>query len=247
MNTKPINTKLSHKTDKSFVITSTIPKNEIESAYKQLLSIFATKLKLDGFRPGKVPTDIAKQYINDEELNKELISKLLSETYSLIVEEEKLKPLVSPDAKILTQPIAYDKDWDVEFTSCQEPEIKLDPKFYDEVKKIDKQNEKVIDLIIETLIKFGEVTVPQILIDRDAEYYLSQHPETKKEDITAKIEHDWKTNFLIDFIGKEQKITVTPEEIQAIVSKNPSLGQNMNTLYYLIFQQKVIDYLKNLI
>ena len=225
MNTNNSTQELVQKSDKSFVLSITITKDSIQDTYKKVLSQIAPKIKIDGFRPGKAPIEQIEAKLNPEEVLKEVITDLLSKVYGEKLTQYKLKPIIEPKVKIITTPVTVETDWQVEYESCEQPEIKIDPKLYEEIKKLDKTSEKLLDQIVEQLEKFAQVEIPALLTP----------------------EKDWKINFAIDQVGKEQKIQIGESDLKPAIEKNPSLGQNINLLYYLVYQQKVLDYLKNLI
>jgi len=120
---------------------------------------------------------------------------------------------------------------------------------------------------MDQLLKHTQVTLPSILIDADVSNRMSQLiDQTQQAGITVsqylknknqtlegykkilsdQISKEWTLNLVIDQIAKDQKIEITPDETKAIIEKSPQLSDNPNLVYYLIQQQKVIDYLKNL-
>ena len=85
-------------------------------------------IKMDGFRPGKVPTNIIMQK-HGEAINAEVLNKMVNENVSQIVQEKKYRPVSQP--KVDLKDLSKDKDKDknekqvfnVEFELF--PEIKL--------------------------------------------------------------------------------------------------------------------------
>ncbi|MDD2483212.1 MAG: hypothetical protein PHE71_02985, partial [Candidatus Shapirobacteria bacterium] len=71
--------------------------------------------------------------------------------------------------------------------------------------------------------------------------------EQYKENLKKQLIKEWTLNLSITQIAKEQKIEVTKTEVTDIAKTNPSLGQNVNFIYYLLTQQKVFDFLKKLL
>lgn len=60
----------------------------------------AKNLNLPGFRPGKVPPEIAKEKLNGEDILEEAVKIALNEIFPKIVEEKNLKVLGEPQGKI---------------------------------------------------------------------------------------------------------------------------------------------------
>jgi FKBP-type peptidyl-prolyl cis-trans isomerase (trigger factor) len=70
--------------------------------------------------------------------------------------------------------------------------------------------------------------------------------EQYQENLKKQVKNEWITNLAIDSIARDQKLTVSEEEVKTLVAKNQQLASNLNLVYYLLTQQKVFDYLKKL-
>ena len=60
----------------------------------------AKTLNLPGFRPGKVPAEIAKEKLNENDILEEAANIALNDSFPKIVEEKGLKVLGRPQARI---------------------------------------------------------------------------------------------------------------------------------------------------
>ncbi len=256
--------------DKTFVLKVTLTPSETNSTYETVLKSIQTNFESKGFRKGKAPIEYVKANVSQEKIIEEILSTLISEKYNAVLKEEDLHPIVQPQVKILNPPLIFDKEWQVEVTGCELPEIKLEDKYIEEVKLINasKDEAKVkLDKTISSLIKHSKVEIPTLLINADLENKLSQlidqtrqagltvsqylksrnqTIEQYQEELSKQINQEWITNLAIDSIAKSQKITVTEKEVDEIVSKNSQLSSNLNLVYYLLTQQKVFDHLKTL-
>jgi FKBP-type peptidyl-prolyl cis-trans isomerase (trigger factor) len=256
--------------DKSFILTLSLSQNEIAASRQLVLTKAQSEYEAKGFRKGKAPLDVVTASIPEAHLIEEVLNDLLTKKYTTKINEYKLHPVVQPQVKILNPPITFDKDWQVEITGCELPQITLDSKYQDEVKKIntgkENDNEK-LNLTIESIIKHSQVELPSILIKADldnkmsqlvdqtqqAGLTISQYLKSKnltleqyQENLEKQIKNEWITNLAIDSIAHDQKLVVTEEEVKSLISKNQQLAQNLNLVYYLLTQQKVFDYLKKL-
>lgn len=110
---------------------------ELASLYKKAVATAAKKVRLDGFRPGKVPAEIAEEKLDPEALAKEVLNQLIPARYQKLIEEKNLKPIANPEF-ILVE-IDKGKDWIVEINLAQKPEIKL-PKNYAQILADTKKN-----------------------------------------------------------------------------------------------------------
>jgi len=256
--------------DKTFILTLTLTKVDITASRQSVITKLQAEYETKGFRKGKAPLEVVTGNISEPKLIEEVLNNLLTKTYTDKVKEHQLHPVVQPQIKILNPPVAFDKDWQIEVTGCELPKITLDPKYQNEVKTINQgkesDNEK-INLTIESIIKHSQVELPSILIKADLDNKMSQLVdqtqqaglsvdqylksknltlEQYQQNLEKQIKTEWITNLAIDSIAREQKITISEEEVKALVSKNQQLAQNPNLIYYLLTQQKVFEYLKKL-
>lgn len=258
--------------NKTFVLNLDIKLADIKKEYQEHLKKFQANFETKGFRKGKVPLDIVEQNISKDKLFEEVASHLISHAYGQKIKNLNLKPIIQPQIKFLNKDIDFDHDWQLEITSCELPEIKLNEKYITEVKKIntDKtitdENQK-IEKIIDIIIKNGTIDLPEILIESDSQNQLSQLVdqaqqagisvtdylknkdltlEKYKENLKDKLIKEWTLNLAITQIATEQKIEISQKEITDITTSNPALNQNINLVYYLLTQQKVFEFLKNL-
>ncbi|APD50698.1 trigger factor [Francisella hispaniensis] len=66
-----------------------VPANEIDSVVSKEINRTAKTIKMDGFRPGKVPAGIVKKKYG-EQIRMEVISDLIPQKYSKAIQDEKL-------------------------------------------------------------------------------------------------------------------------------------------------------------
>jgi FKBP-type peptidyl-prolyl cis-trans isomerase (trigger factor) len=256
--------------DKTFILTLSLPLTDITSARQSVLTKLQSEYEAKGFRKGKAPLDVVTANVPESKLIEEVLNELLTKTYTDKIKQYQLHPVVQPQVKILNPPVSFDKDWQVEITGCELPQIILDPKYVDEIKKTnlgkENDNEK-LNLTIESIIKYSQVELPPILIKADLDNKMSQLVdqvqqagltvnqylksknltlEQYQENLEKQIKTEWITNLAIDAIAREQKITISEDEVKALVAKNQQLAKNLNMVYYLLTQQKVFDYLKKL-
>ncbi len=256
--------------NKSFVVKLIITKDEIKKTHQQVLASIQANFETKGFRKGKAPLDVVEREVSFEKLFEEVASKLISQKYGEIIDENKLKPIIQPQVKFNKQIESFDQDWDIEISACEMPEITLDKNYLDKIKKTKTEskatdeNQKTEE-IVKTLISVAKVDLPQILIDSDVQHQLShlveqvqqagitieQYLANQKtnikdyqENLKKKIVEEWTINLAIQKISVDQKIEVTPEEIKNITDKNPALLQNINMVSYILIQQKVFEFLK---
>ena len=265
------NTKITNNKDKSFTISFKITVAEIQKEYNHTLSHVAADFETKGFRKGKAPLDVVKAQISSEKMLDEVVNHVLSEKYDEIIKENKLKPATQPQVVIKNPPFDLNKDWEIEITCAQIPEIKIKPAAYTEIKKINSdsklEKEKKTDAVMKTVLENSETEIAKIIIDNEVERkltnlvdqiqkagltfdsYLKNKNQTI-EQLKHELEHqstdEWTLNLAISQISMEQKLDPTEAEIKEIISKNPQLQENPSLVIYLLTQQKVITYLLNI-
>ncbi|MEN8253161.1 MAG: trigger factor [Patescibacteria group bacterium] len=99
--------------------------SEVEKAYKNILTQAAKGVKIAGFREGKVPTNIAKDKLDPEQLIGKTLEKVVPPV--LKQEFEKLKDKYTPVSRPEVSPIStkMGEKWKVKVSFAQKPKIKV--------------------------------------------------------------------------------------------------------------------------
>lgn len=122
-------------------LTIVIPWKNAKETYEKVLKKLAKGLKVDGFRKGKTPNHIAEQHLGPVKIIEKSLDELLPQYYMDTVKKEKKQPITQPDFRPLG--IEMGKDWKIEATFAELPEVKLG-KYQAVVKKAKKSAEKTI-------------------------------------------------------------------------------------------------------
>jgi FKBP-type peptidyl-prolyl cis-trans isomerase (trigger factor) len=265
------NHQLKQLKDKSFTIELTLGAEDIKKEYQHVLSEIQENFEKKGFRKGKAPLDVVEQNISPQAVIEEVLNHLLPKTYKEVIEEHQLKPVTEPTIKIKTEKLSLDTDWVLELESCELPEIKINPKFFTEIKALNKdtkiEKKAKMDQIVTLITKNTKIELPTVLLNNDINRRLSDLVEQlqsanltieqylKNKNITLpeyrseqekQIKNDWALNLAINQIAIDQKIKVEETEIKEILEKSPELKNDPNLVYYLLTQQKVLDYLQSI-
>lgn len=120
---------------------------ETEAAMDHSLEHLGKKARVPGFRKGKAPKTILKQYIDKESILEEALNHLVPETYEQALKEQELEPLTQPRYEIVqTEPITF------KVVVPLRPTIKLGD--YQSI-KVEKEEVKIeqetIDAVVEQL------------------------------------------------------------------------------------------------
>ena len=90
-------TKLKKLSDSKVELTVTLDSKDLKPAKEKALEKLAKELKVEGFRKGKVPAEIAKKFIPENDLNAETIDFAVRTTVIEAFKEVSKSPLVLPN------------------------------------------------------------------------------------------------------------------------------------------------------
>ncbi len=132
-------------------LTIAIPSEKIQSEVDKRIQNVAPKVKLDGFRAGKVPLKVVRQRFG-ENIRQEVLGEMMSSTFQEAVVQEKLKPAGQPKVELKKT----DAGKDFSFTATFEiyPEFKvIDLKGVAIARPLTDISDADVDEMIETLRK----------------------------------------------------------------------------------------------
>ena len=76
-----------------------IPSADVESQVNNKILEIQKTIKMDGFRPGKVPTDLIKKQ-HGEQAHSEVLNDIINKNVSELVTEKKLRPVAQPQVNL---------------------------------------------------------------------------------------------------------------------------------------------------
>ncbi|NTU66349.1 MAG: trigger factor [Candidatus Moranbacteria bacterium] len=138
-------------------ITREIPSAVWEKYIASAVSDAASEFKFQGFRPGKAPRHLVEQKVGKDIILNNAAEKAIRKDYVDYVVAEKMDVIGMPEVKIVKltegEPMTY------EARVAVMPEIKIDAKYKDEVKKVNAEfsgktfeaDEKEVELELERL------------------------------------------------------------------------------------------------
>jgi len=144
-------------------LSSKVSGEKWEKALKDAFEKNKKKIKMDGFRPGKVPYDIYVKKNGIESLFLDAADLVLNDAYLKVIEDDKIIPVTEPKVNIKN---ISDKEVEFVFTVVTKPELTIkkykDLKIKkDEVKvsdeEIDHEIEHLLEHYAELVIKNGKV------------------------------------------------------------------------------------------
>ncbi len=126
----------------SVEILVSIPKVTIKEEYQKSFERLQKELQVEGFRKGKVPTNIAKKHLSSQTVYQQVIQHLLPQIYEQVIKTENLTPIANP--KIDLVKAKENEDWEIKILIAEKPII--DIKNYKEVVKKAKADFKKDDI-----------------------------------------------------------------------------------------------------
>ncbi len=116
-------TKYKKVSDSRAEITVTLDAEDLKKAEKKALEKLSKEIKVEGFRKGKVPLEVAKKFIPENDLNAETIDFAVRSTVVEAFQKEEKSPLVLPNVNVTK----YVPGELAEYTATADiiPEVKL--------------------------------------------------------------------------------------------------------------------------
>ena len=213
-----------HLPKSTSVLTITIPWSEVKKTYDQVVEKALKEIEVKGFRKGKAPKNVAKQYLNKQEVTKQVLNQIFPPAYTQALQEHKLEPITAP--KIEAQEIGENKDWVFKVTVAEKPKIHLG-NYREEIKKTKKATPKIwtpkegdkpskdqagkespLAKTLETLLRVAKVEIPDLLIENETNRLVALTlEEIKKLGLTL--------NSYLSSVGKTPEILRKEHQKQA--------------------------------
>ncbi len=161
-------TKLKKLSDSRVELTVALDAEDLKAAKAKAIEKLAKEVKVEGFRKGKVPVEVAKKFIPENDLNAETVDLAVRTTVVPAFKESEKSPLAMPNVNVTK----FVPDEVVEYTAVAEiiPEVKLgDYKKLgvkkDEVKVTEKDVKEILDNIATSFAEKKAVKRPAKLTD----------------------------------------------------------------------------------
>ena len=106
-------------------ITVTMEPEKVDAAFKDTYHEFSQRVKIPGFRTGRVPVNILEMNLGKEYINQQVAERLIKESYSKAIEESGLDPIDVPKVDLLQ--IEKDKPLIYKITLELKPEFEIPP------------------------------------------------------------------------------------------------------------------------
>ncbi len=171
-------TKFKKLSDSRVEITVTLDAKDLQEASKKALEKLSKDVRVEGFRKGKVPAEVAKKFIPENDLNAETIDFAVRSTVIEAFKENEKSPLALPNVNVTK----YVPGESAEYTATADiiPEVELG-----DYKKLGVKKEEV---------KVSEKDIKGVL-DNIRNSFSEKKPVKRETKLTDEV--------IIDFVGKK--------------------------------------------
>ena len=105
-----------------YEVICTVEEKAWKEAQEKAFEKLAKKVKIDGFREGKVPTEMARKHVNQADIFNEAINSMVQPAFDEVMKEEKLIPVARPSVDVSK---VTDTELELKFVLITAPEVKL--------------------------------------------------------------------------------------------------------------------------
>lgn len=284
------NSTIERTPDGTIELKITIPWSVVKKEWDLIVTGMVKTANLPGFRKGKAPKKLVEEKLDTAKIKEDALRKILPSAYIEAVREHNLKPIMDPKIHI-DGALDEGKSWQLHAVTAELPEVDLTG-YKEAVKKITAKSKIILpgkpaspdasqsrepeapkfDEIVKTLLGTTKVSIPTVLVEREADTLLSQTldeikrlgmsldqylsstgktAEILRAEYATKAQNDLKLEFVLQKVAESEKITVDEGEIEKTIDnakpeEKESLRANKYVLASIIRQQKTLDFLKSL-
>jgi len=197
-----MNTQVKRLEDKTIELTLSIPWEDIQKTYSEVVDDFVKETELPGFRKGKAPRSAVEEKLDKNKAYEEVLQRIIPQVYAKAVEAEKLHPIVMP--KITLIEAKEGSAWSILAITCERPTLEIGDykKAIQEIKSTkqkkiwvpgqepakeeDKDKKLSLDELLGALHGTIKTTLPAVLLEQEVNRLLSDLvDQTKKLGLTV--------------------------------------------------------------
>lgn len=170
---------------KGFELTLTIPWNDVQKIYAEVVDEAVENSEITGFRKGKAPRELVLKQLDKGKIYGEVVNRILPQAYSDAVVQNSLSPIIAPKVTILAA--EENKDWQFKAVACERPDVDL-ANYKDEIKGItakksivllgdkDKpaaKKDELVGEVLQKLLAVCQMEVPPPLLESEVSRQLA--------------------------------------------------------------------------
>lgn len=243
---------------------------EVEPIKTKVEAKLAKQVKIDGFRPGKVPVKIAREYLAPDKVIEQVLGQILPQKFVAAIKDQKVQPIAEPEYQVKAAEIG--KEWLVVAEYASAPQVEV--KGYEAVvkkaissKEKDQTDDQVLGEIYRALVEKYGPQIPELLVKRETqseleelvhqlehrkvslEQYLASTKQ-KFEDLTAAMAGQaigrLQLNFVLGEITQLANIEVSDQEIKEQLKDRANDPYLRRFVTQTLLRQKLADHLLEL-
>lgn len=121
-------------------------REQVKARENEALKRLASRVKIQGFRPGHAPEEMLREKINPEQLFEETIRGLLPSTFESLLKEHNIQPIIHPKVEVQSRdPLK------IQVTFVERPEVTL--KNVEGI-RIEKKESKTDDKDVDNMVRY---------------------------------------------------------------------------------------------
>ncbi len=114
---------LKHLPKNTIEILVKTPWDDLKGEYAKSFEALRKELSTEGFRKGKVPTNIAESKIPKSDIYDHALRSYIPKAYGEILKKEDVRPIVAPKIELVTA--KENEDWEIKISTATTPDVKL--------------------------------------------------------------------------------------------------------------------------
>ena len=133
-----------------YEVLCTVDEKVWKDAQAKAFEKLAANVKIDGFRKGKVPVDLARKHVNQGDVFNEAINSVIQPAFDEVMKEEKLVPVSRPSVDVTK---VSDVELELKFVIVTAPEVTLGKYTgFDFEKEVPAVSEEEVDEAVKKLV-----------------------------------------------------------------------------------------------
>lgn len=255
---KKVGSAVARSDDGTIQITFTIPFELIKEKREEAAKALSDNTNVPGFRKGKAPVDKILDHVSPNTILEKTLSFILPQLIVKAVEDNKIKPVIYPKFELIKA--EENEDWQIRAVTCEAPLVNLGNYKKDisnlmqnkkteiwtpasdnnKTAKAEKSvtREEKEQMILKTLIDSAECTIPNVLIQEEADHRLSnllsrleklglslesylsstgKNADGVRKEYEKQALEGLKVDFILSKIAENEKITIENSVVDASI------------------------------
>jgi len=154
--------KIKKQENDEVILEVEIEKSEVKTELNKICNDLSYKVKIPGFRKGKIPRNILEMHLTKEYLYEKTADELIEKTYYDAIKQSKIEPIDRPSVKVIQ--IEEEKPLIYEITVKVKPEVKIGS--FDKI-EVKKEAVKILKKDVDSEILRMQESQAKLIITKD--------------------------------------------------------------------------------